>query len=138
MTLMRRTTSPMDFWESWRKLFDTSEDRGWMSVEEMHDGSDLIVRAELPGVDPDKDVEISLSEGVLHIRAERQEKSERKDEDGYRSEFRYGSFSRDIPVPAGAKPEDVGATYENGILEVRVPIAEEAKPAVTKVPITKK
>jgi len=138
MTLMRRPSGPTDLWESWRRFFDADMGRGWLSVEEMRDGSDLVVRAELPDVDPDKDVEISLSDGVLHIRGERQEKSEHKEKDGYRSEFRYGSFSRDIPMPGSVKPEDVRATYENGILEVRVPVGEDTKSAVTKVPVTKK
>lgn len=138
MTLMRRTNGPVDFWDTWRKFFDTDVDRGWLSVEEMRDGSDLVVRVELPDVDPDKDVEISLSDSALHVHAQRQEKSESKDKDGYRSEFRYGSFSRDIPLPAVAKAEDVRATYENGILEIRVPVGKEAKPAITKVPVTKK
>jgi len=74
-----------------------------MKVEQFQDGNTLVVRAEVPGIDPDKDVDVSVSDGMLHIRAEREEKSEHKSKNGYRSEFRYGSFSRSVALPAGAK-----------------------------------
>ena len=80
-----------------------------------------MVRAEVPGIDPDKDVDVSVSEGMLHIRAEREEKTEHKSKTGYRSEFRYGSFLRSIALPAGAKEEDITASYKDGVLEVRAP-----------------
>jgi HSP20 family protein len=92
-----------------------------MKVEQFLDGSTLVVRAEVPGIDPDQDVDVSVSEGMLHIKAERQEKSEHKTKSGYRSEFRYGSFSRSIALPPGAKEEDITATYKDGVLEVRAP-----------------
>ena len=92
-----------------------------MKVEQFLDGSTLVVRAEVPGIDPDQDVDVSVSEGMLHIKAERQEKSEHKGKSGYRSEFRYGSFTRSVALPPGAKEEDVTATYKDGVLEVRAP-----------------
>lgn len=92
-----------------------------MKVEQFLDGSTLVVRAEVPGIDPDRDVDVSVSEGMLHIKAERQEKSEHKSKSGYRSEFRYGSFTRSIALPPGAKEEDITATYKDGVLEVRAP-----------------
>jgi HSP20 family protein len=96
------------------------------------------VRAELPDIDPDKDVELSVTAGVLHIRAQREEKTEKKDKDAYRSEFRYGSFVRNVPLPEGVKEDDITASYTDGVLEVRAPMpAEEEKPPVTKVPISR-
>ena len=92
-----------------------------IKVEQFVDGTTLVVRAEVPGIDPDKDVDVSVSEGMLHIRAEREEKTEHKSKDGYRSEFRYGSFSRSVALPPGAKEEDITATYKDGVLEVRAP-----------------
>ena len=103
-----------------------------MKVEQFQDGTTLVVRAEVPGIDPDKDVDVSVSDGMLHIRAEREEKSEHKSKNGYRSEFRYGSFSRSVALPAGAKEEDITATYKDGVLEVRAPAPVTATAEASK------
>lgn len=99
------------------------------------DDGTIVVRAELPGIDPDDDVEITIAEGRMTISGERREHTETDDQQMYRSEFRYGSFSRTIPIPSGACLDDVTATYRDGILEVRVPVDDE-RPTVTKVPIS--
>jgi HSP20 family protein len=93
-------------------------------IEQFQEGSTLVVRAEVPGIDPDKDVDVSVSEGMLNIAVERQESSEHKTKGGYRSEFRYGTSVRSIALPPGAKEEDVTATYKDGVLEVRAPAPE--------------
>jgi HSP20 family protein len=103
--------------------------------EELVDGK-LVIRAELPGVDPDNDVEIMLGDGVLRISAERKQHTEEKAEGRFRSEFSYGTFTRRVPMPSGAKADDVKATYCDGILEVTIPVATEAE-AMQKVPVTK-
>lgn len=109
-----------------------------MRMEEFVDGDTLVVRAELPGVDPDKDVEITVSDDVLTIAAERREERTEGEEGkpGYRTEFRYGSYRRSISLPAGVSAEAVTATYNDGILEVRAPVArpttEPQKVAVTR------
>lgn len=106
-----------------------------MHLEEFRDNGTLVVRAELPGIDPERDVEITVAEGTLCIRAERREKHEaRGDGDFYRSEFRYGQFSRTLPLPAGVGPEDVVADYTDGILEVRLPL-RQAGPGPTRVAV---
>ncbi|MCU1522227.1 MAG: Hsp20/alpha crystallin family protein, partial [Arthrobacter sp.] len=92
----------------------------------------LVVRAEVPGIDPDNDVDVSVSEGMLHIKAEREEKSEHKSKSGYRSEFRYGSFQRSIALPPGAKEEDITASYKDGVLEIRAPAPARPPEASTK------
>ncbi|MET1020904.1 MAG: Hsp20/alpha crystallin family protein [Arthrobacter sp.] len=92
-----------------------------IKVEQFQDGDTLVVRAEVPGVDPDKDVDVSVSDGMLHIKAEREERFEGKSRVGYRSEFRYGSFTRSLPLPPGTSEEGITATYKNGVLEVRAP-----------------
>lgn len=79
-----------------------------------------VLRAELPGIDPDNDVDITLSNGVLTIHAERRE--EQKEQQ--RTEFRYGSFTRSITLPSGVDENDVKASYDKGILEVDVKLAE--------------
>ncbi len=119
-----------------RRFFEGDWENPTLKVEEYRDGNTLVVKAEVPGIDPDKDVDISISNGVLHIQAQREEKSETKDKSGYRSEFRYGSFTRDISLPAGCKEEDVTASYRDGVLEVRVPVPEQSATA-SKVPITR-
>lgn len=105
-------------------------------VEEYVEDHTLVIRAELPGIDPDKDVSITLSDGTLQIEAERRSSQTAETARGYRSEFRYGSFSRVIPLPEGVRDEDVAATYRDGILEVRVPVPqekEESKPRTVPV-----
>jgi HSP20 family protein len=99
------------------------------------DDGTMVVRAELPGVDPAEDVTIAIEDGRLTISGERHEQTETEDKHGYRSEFQYGSFSRSIRLPAGAHTDDVVATYRDGILEVRVPVDADA-PTVRHVPIT--
>ncbi|HUO37086.1 MAG TPA: HSP20 family small heat-shock protein [Mycobacterium sp.] len=98
--------------------------------DEMTDGH-YEVRAELPGIDPEKDVEITVREGRLTIKAER---SEKKDAGG-RSEFSYGSFVRTVSLPPGADEDHISATYDKGILTVSVPIAK-AEPAEKHIQVT--
>jgi HSP20 family protein len=118
----------------WMDLFDEDD---LIRVEEVVEDHTLVIRAELPGVDPDKDVELTVDNGRLTVRAERHEEKEEKDRHRRRSEFRYGSFTRSVQLPAGASEADVKATFANGILEVRVPVdgekAEAKKIAITKV-----
>lgn len=120
------------------RMFASTDGPAPIRVEEYVDGKTLVVRAEMPGVDPDKNIEVTMDDGFLRIRAERQEKEEHKDKGRYRSEFRYGSFRRDIPLPDGIKEEDIKASYTNGVLEVRAPLPDEAQPTEPKkLPITR-
>jgi len=99
--------------------------------DEMQDGHYLL-RAELPGIDPAKDVDITVRDGQLTIKAERSEKKEAKG----RSEFSYGSFTRSITLPAGANEDDIKASYDKGILTVDVAIPEQAAAAAAEKHIT--
>jgi HSP20 family protein len=103
-----------------------------IKVEQYLDGDTLVVRAEVPGINPDKDVDVSVSEGMLNIQVEREEKSEHTSKTGYRSEFRYGSFQRSIALPHGAKEEDIIASYKDGVLEVRAPAPAVPPEAATR------
>lgn len=105
-------------------------------LEEFDEESTHVVRAEMPGIDPDKDVEISIDHGLLTVRAERrhEEKSEKKGR--FHSEFSYGAFSRTVRLPAGATEDDVQATYRDGILEIRFPTAGGQATART-IPVTR-
>ncbi|HET6269507.1 MAG TPA: Hsp20/alpha crystallin family protein [Arthrobacter sp.] len=113
--------APSEVLEPIRRFLEGDMTLSGMRVEQFVDGDTLVVRAELPGIDPDKDVDLSVSDGVLRIKAERQEKAEHTSRTGYRSEFRYGTFTRSFPLPEGAREEDITATYKDGVLEVRAP-----------------
>ena len=89
----------------------------------MEDGH-YVLRAELPGIDPDKDVDTTVRDGRLTIKAERTEKKETKG----RSEFSYGSFARSVTLPAGADEDDIKATYDKGILTVSVAWPNRPRP----------
>nr|NLI49191.1 Hsp20/alpha crystallin family protein [Propionibacterium sp.] len=136
MALVRREWPDLqDLVQRW---FEGDAEKSWLRVEEFVDDKTLVVRAELPDIDPEKDVDISVVNGELRIKAERQAKSEHKEKDSYRSEFQYGSYLRTITLPPGATEADVTASYKDGVLEIRVPFAEPVAPAPTKIPITRK
>jgi HSP20 family protein len=134
MALVRRDHL-FEFPELWRRFFEPDTESSWLRVEEFVEGETLVLRTEMPGIDPEKDVEVTIAEGTLTVRAHREVKSEDKGKDGYRSEFRYGSFVRSVPLPLGTKEDDVKASYADGILEIRVPVGETAKETVTRVPV---
>jgi len=98
----------------------------WAPAIEMfeRDGQ-LVVRADLPGMSPD-DVRIEVTDDTLTIEGERQSEVEVEDEDFYRSERTYGRFSRVIALPDGVDAENAQARFDNGVLEVTIPLAEEA------------
>ena len=84
-----------------------------------------VIRAELPGIDPDKDVELTVIDGILRINAERRVESKTEDKGYLRHELHYGSLTRTLPLPDGIKEADITASYKNGILEIRVPVLEQ-------------
>ena len=100
-------------------------------VEDHLTDSEYQVRAELPGMDPEKDIQIRVDNGVLSIHAERREEQQARG----RSEFRYGLLHRSVRLPAGADEEHMSASYANGILQVTVPLA--APPSGRAIPISK-
>ena len=89
-----------------------------------------MVRAELPGLDPENDIEVTVDGRLLTIRAERHQ----QDAGPYRSEFRYGSLARAVRLPARVDPADVAARYDKGVLEVSVPV-RVVKPEGTQIPV---
>ena len=96
-----------------RSFFGNTEFRP-VKIEEFTKDGKLVVRAELPGIDPEKDIDVSIHDGYLVIKGERHEEKK----DGCRSEFTYGSFTRTIALPRGFSDESVVAEYKDGILEV--------------------
>ena len=109
-----------------------------ISVDEYRDGQHQVIRAELPGIDPDKDVDLTVSDGMLRINAERRVEKDTEDKGYTRHELRYGRFTRLLPLPDGATESDISATYKDGILEIRVPVVEQpTSKEPTKIAISK-
>jgi HSP20 family molecular chaperone IbpA len=79
---------------------------------------EYVLRAELPGLDPEKEVQITALHGVLTVKAERREEETSR----HRSEFRYGTVQRSVRLPANADESAIKATYRKGILEITVPL----------------
>ncbi|MDA8312186.1 MAG: Hsp20/alpha crystallin family protein [Actinomycetota bacterium] len=121
---------PLPILYPWRTLDELFRD-GWgrrmVAIDEFSEDGTLVVRAELPGIDPDKDVEITIADGMLHISAERSEEQEKSGRRFHRHELRYGSFARSLPLPDGVDESKIVAEYKDGILEVRVPLPEDGK-----------
>ncbi|WP_345378414.1 Hsp20/alpha crystallin family protein [Pseudonocardia yuanmonensis] len=106
-------------------------------VDEYRDGDTQVIKADLPGIDPAKDVEITAAEGMLRIKAERRIEKDREDKGYTRHEIRYGSMTRTLPLPEGVSEGDITASYRNGTLEIRVPMPpkpEAKKP--TTIPVS--
>lgn len=126
------TLQHRDNWRQFADLFDWAEGlpnmfalpatlRG-VRIEAFSDEGKYVVRAELPGMDPEKDIKVEVANGMLTIAATRQQ----QEHDGGHSEFHYGSLTRRVMLPEGADEGSVAARYTAGILEVIVPIS--AKP----------
>ena len=131
-----------DTWPAWMSRFGFPElwegtGAGDMRIEEFVEKGESVVRVEMPGVDPERDLDISVTDGVLRIHAERTKETKDEAEGRTRSEFRYGSFTREVELPAGASEDDVKASYRDGIIEVRVPVKEAVVAASRKIPIAK-
>jgi len=107
------------------------------AIDVYQDNDDLIVEMPLPGIDPEN-VDISVENDVLTISGETKQKKEVKKEDFYRKEIREGSFSRSVILPVAVKGSDAQAEYENGVLKVVLPKAEEAKPKKISVNVKDK
>ena len=107
-----------------------SEETHPIKIEEFVKENEFTIRAELPGVDPDKDIEVTVGEGNLTIKGERREEHKGAE----RSDFHYGSFIRSIALPSGTDDKSVHATYKDGILEVKVQL-QPVENAMKKVKI---
>jgi HSP20 family protein len=119
---------PVVFWPG--RVIDT------MRVEEFSENGAHVIRAELPGLDPDKDLEIAVVGDMLQVDAQRREDEKKEGRDYVRREYRYGSYHREFPLPKGISQEDIEASYKDGILEVRIPILAPEPKVAKKIPVT--
>jgi HSP20 family protein len=100
---------------------------GWSpAVDFYEDKENVFVKAELPGMKKE-DIEVSVSNQMLHISGERKEESEDRGTDSYRAERYFGSFQRNIPLPTSVADDKIHAEYKDGVLTITCPKTEEAK-----------
>jgi HSP20 family protein len=139
--------------EEMDRMFDTLLSRGWMRpfrelwpewaglegmtlrsphVDLIDREGELLVRAELPGVDK-KDLEVSLTGNSLTVRAETRRETKEEKGEYFRAEIAQGAFSRVLQLPEEILPQEVQASFENGILEVHLPKAHKVEPRKIEV-----
>src|SRR4030043_1111685 len=126
------------FWDS---FFDgglrrrTEAGGEWLpSLDVSETKNELVVKAEVPGMDA-KDIDISLSDGVLTIKGEKKQEKEEKEADYHLVERSYGSFTRSIRLPKEVQNDKISASYKDGILKVTLPKSEEAKKKEIKIKV---
>jgi HSP20 family protein len=107
----------------WLPSLDVSETKG-----------DLVVKAEIPGIDP-KDIDISLTNDLLTIKGEKKQEKEEKEENYHLIERSYGSFTRSIRLPKEVQSDKINASYKNGLLKITLPKSEEAKKKEIKIKV---
>ena len=135
-TIAHRSANPMGEILDWLDQNAPFRMRGfgivpYVRVEDFVREGMYVLRAELPGIDPDRDIDLVVNADSLTISGQRQE--EKRDRNHH--EFHYGSFSRTVPLPRGIKPEDVKASYTDGVLEVRIPMPTETQ-QTQRIPIS--
>ena len=126
--LMRRLTEEMDrmFTGNWPSLREGEVGEWLPAVEITERDGKILVRADLPGINID-DVKVELNDGILTIEGERKQEHEEESQGFRRSERRYGRFFRSIPLPEGANVDQARAQFNNGVLEVSVPVPESQR-----------
>jgi HSP20 family protein len=122
---------------AWPMLGWRDGSEGVLRVDEYQEDGSLVVHAEVPGIDPDKDLEVTATEGILHIGVEHHVE-EPEDRRYFRHElFHRGRLSRDLALPEGVSGSVLKASYDNGILEIRIPLPKPAEIHEVKVPVTR-
>ena len=102
------------------------------SVDIFENDNDVVVKAELPGLDA-KDIELKLENNVLTLKGERRFEKEATEENYHRIEREYGTFSRSFSLPMAVNEDKVAAEFKDGILKIVLPKKEEAKPKPIKI-----
>jgi HSP20 family protein len=110
----------------------------WLpAVDVTETDEELVLSFDLPGLKEDE-IAIELEDNVLTVSGQRERKHERKGDNYFRWERRFGQFARSIALPAGVSENEINATYENGVLEVHVPKPEEHKPKKIQIGVGSK
>lgn len=120
------------FFESSRRAEHEGEYLPAFDVCETKDN--IAVKAEVPGMEP-KDLDITLSDGILTVNGEKKQEVEEKGASCHLIERSYGAFSRSIQLPAGVQSDKIDASYKNGTLHIVLPKSEEAKNREIKIKV---
>jgi len=118
--------------ERWGPFAELRTDLAAMDVHET-DG-EIVVKVDLPGVKKEE-IQVELRDSSLFIKGERKKEEEIREEDYYRSERSFGSFSRVIPLPVEVKADGIKATFKDGVLEIRLSKTEASKKHATKIAV---
>jgi len=108
-------------------------ERTWLPAVDVHEtNDDLILSFDIPGV-PEKDVQLTITGDLLTLRGERRFEREASENNYHRVERLYGRFERSVQLPMTVQTDKVKASYRDGVLEVKLPKAEEIKPREIKI-----
>jgi HSP20 family protein len=124
--LRSRFDRPFDEWLHGRERALTP------AIDVVREDGHLVVRADLPGIKPEE-VKIEVEDDILTISGEHMESKEEKDENYLRRERRYGSFSRSMTLPVGINAKQIKAKTHDGVVEVTIPLPDEAKKETVKI-----
>lgn len=117
-------TMAREMWEAWRPVhFNGSFP---YSLDVYREKDELVVKAELPGIKK-KDMEITVEDDVLNIKAEKKQEEVAEDATYYNRERHFGQYFRSMSLPFHVDTDKISATFRNGLLEIRLPKAEETK-----------
>ena len=115
------------FFEDWNIPAVFGEGKTWVPAFDISENEkEYIVKAELPGMDA-KDLDITLSEGILSVKGEKKQEKEDKGDNYHRVERTYGSFHRSFRIPERVREEEVDATYKDGVLKLKLKKAEKSE-----------
>jgi HSP20 family protein len=139
--LLRQMTDELDrvFTEPWPLFrvptFDLEASQWVPKVDVVTKDNKLVTRVDLPGMKKE-DVTVEIADGLLTLSGERKKETKEEKDNFYREEREYGSFCRTVPLPKGVKPEDVKASFTNGVLEVMVPLPVAVETTPKKIAVT--
>jgi HSP20 family protein len=122
------------FFDGWRPMLSRAPIARTPEVDVYDEGNQIVVKAEIPGAKKEE-IEVNLTDSRLTIRGEKERKEEIKEDQYYRCERSYGSFSRTIQLPSDVQSSKAQASFTDGVLEVRLPKTEEAKRKAVKLKI---
>jgi HSP20 family protein len=127
------------FKEAFTPFFGESElsTRTWAPPVDIYETeNDIVLTAELPGVDP-KNVDVKVEDSTLYLKGERKFEKEVKNENYHRVERSYGSFARSFSLPNSINSDKVKAEFKDGLLTLTLPKREESKPRTIKIDVSK-